>query len=223
MFVAITGLPLSPVRSKPTTPTPSRAVGCALRGGPARKSPAGGRGQVALRFRGLPLATTANPSTPYHSRLHSARENSQKKPRRSGAKSVMWAAKKQEETSAHIETIPQKRLQSAGDTRCNNGSGAPQQQQAIKPPPEQHTHPPRCLPGCRGPASHRKTNTLGPHFASRGPSFHHEMLHAVAVACSRRQQQHRAGRASINALPTTGGASAMAARCQLRREFVPMT
>jgi hypothetical protein len=31
MFVAITGLLISPKR-KPTTPTPSRAVGCALRG-----------------------------------------------------------------------------------------------------------------------------------------------------------------------------------------------
>ena len=30
---------------------------------------------------GLATATTANPPTQYHSRLHSARENSQKKPR----------------------------------------------------------------------------------------------------------------------------------------------
>ena len=34
-ILAITGLPISPVR-KPTTPTPSRTVGCALRGGGRR-------------------------------------------------------------------------------------------------------------------------------------------------------------------------------------------
>ena len=55
-------------------------------------------------------------------------------------------------------------------------------QTMLRPSPERHPHPPRCLPGCSGPASHRETNTLGPHFASRGPSFQHAMLHAVTLA-----------------------------------------
>ena len=72
IFVAITGLPISPKRSKPTTPTPSRSVGCALRGGPARKSPAAAG--LSRVHRGLAAAITANPPRQYHSRLHSAGE-----------------------------------------------------------------------------------------------------------------------------------------------------
>jgi hypothetical protein len=48
---------------------------------------------------GLPTSRrSANPPIQYHRRLHTARRTRMKKPRRSRAKSVMWAAKKQEET-----------------------------------------------------------------------------------------------------------------------------
>ena len=40
--LAIQGLPVPPKHSKPTTPTPSRTVGCALRRGPAEKAPPSG-------------------------------------------------------------------------------------------------------------------------------------------------------------------------------------
>jgi hypothetical protein len=84
MMLAITGLPISPER-KPTTPTPSRTVGCALRGGPARKSPCRGAGLVA--YEGLPKCElTANPPRQYHSRCTARGRTRMKKPRRSGAK-----------------------------------------------------------------------------------------------------------------------------------------
>src|SRR3954447_22553564 len=73
------------------TSTPSRRVGCTARGGDARtKKPR----RIGAKFlaRVCPSRVKANPPTPYHSRLHSVRP--QKKPRRSGAKSTMWAAEK---------------------------------------------------------------------------------------------------------------------------------
>jgi hypothetical protein len=50
MFVAITGLPISPKR-KPTTPTPSRAVGCALPEDPHEKAPRRSGPQITAAHR----------------------------------------------------------------------------------------------------------------------------------------------------------------------------
>jgi hypothetical protein len=189
-----------PKRSKPTTSTPSRAVGCALRGGPAGKSPAA----AGLSRGGLAeLRRPANPPIQYDKWLHSAREIAEKAPPGSGAKSMRAAEKKEEETRPtprqyHRNGCTAQEIRAATTVAARSlgaGNLAPHQGSHIKtmlrPPPERHPHPPRCLPGCRGPASHRETNTLGPHFASRGPSFHHEMLRPVAVAQeSRPQQQH---------------------------------
>jgi hypothetical protein len=152
----------------------------------------------------------------------------------------MWAAKKQEETSAHTETIPQKRQRAAAPAGYQTTPSRPKPlygpAQAARrypwgqgrtahtrdrtsnnatPTPGTTPAPTALPPRMQWTCIHRETNTLGPHSASRGPSFYHEMLRTVAVAQESRPQQHRAagtnwGVPRSSTQPTNGNVSAQA-------------
>ena len=105
--------------------------------------------------------------------------NLMKKPRRSGAKSVMRAAKKPGGNfGPHRDN--------ATETVALHRRYAQSHIKQCYAHPRNDTRTLRVVSPDAGtslPASvHRETNTLGPHFASRGPSFQHEMLHAVTLA-----------------------------------------
>ena len=137
--------------------------------------------------------------------------NLMKKPRRSGAKSVMRAAKKpggnfgpHRDNATETVALHRRYAQSHIQTM-------------LRPPPERHPHPPRCLPGCRHLAARIRpsrdqhtsapTSHLGAFFSTRNATRCNTRPAAAALrwccACcgqpnicsSPPQQQNRAHRA----------------------------